>query len=113
MQRIVVLGGGTAGTMAANRLRHRLPSNDWDITVVDSTPLHHYQPGYLFVPFGTYEPDDLVRPRSRYLAEGVALLLGTVDGVDAAVGAVILEDGRRLPYDYLVVATGATPRPDM
>lgn len=52
MKTLVILGGGTAGTMIANKLRHRLPRQDWNITVVDRDDEHHYQPGYIFVPFG-------------------------------------------------------------
>jgi sulfide:quinone oxidoreductase len=110
-RQVLILGGGTAGTIAANRLRRAL-TDDWSITVVDQSALHHYQPGYLFVPFGTYAPDDVVRPRRRYLADGVHLVLEEVDTIDAAAAAVALRDGRVLPYDYLVIATGTTPRPD-
>ena len=54
MKRLVVLGAGTAGTMVANKLRHRLDRDAWSITVVDQDDHHHYQPGYPFVPFGRY-----------------------------------------------------------
>src|SRR5690349_667362 len=47
-KRLVVLGAGTAGTMVANKLRRRLSTSDWDITIVDRDDQHHYQPGYLF-----------------------------------------------------------------
>lgn len=53
MKRLLVLGAGTAGTMVVNKLRPRLPADEWRITVVDQEAAHHYQPGYLFVPFGT------------------------------------------------------------
>jgi sulfide:quinone oxidoreductase len=112
MKQLLVLGGGTAGTMAANKLRHRLPPAQWQITVVDATDEHYYQPGYLFIPFGIYDPTDVVRPRRRYLRDGVDLLYGEIERVDTAVNEVHLADGRRLPYDYLVIATGVQPRPD-
>ena len=51
MKRLVVLGAGTAGTMAVNKLRHRLPA-EWQITVVDQDTAHLYQPGLLLLPFG-------------------------------------------------------------
>jgi sulfide:quinone oxidoreductase len=53
MRKLLILGGGTAGSMAANKLRRRLPATDWDVTVVDADDAHRYQPGYLFLPFGT------------------------------------------------------------
>jgi sulfide:quinone oxidoreductase len=112
MRRLVILGGGTAGTMAANRLRHRLHPDQWRITVVDQDGEHIYQPGLLLLPFGRYDPADLVRPRQRFLARGVELVTGRIERVAAADGTVLLTDGRTLAYDYLVIATGTSPRPD-
>jgi sulfide:quinone oxidoreductase len=112
MRNLLVLGAGTAGTMAANKLRRRLDDRDWTITVVDRDDEHHYQPGYLFIPFGTYDRDDVVRTRHHFVADGIRLVLGEIDRVEPEAGLVRLEDGRTLPYDYLVIATGTTPRPD-
>jgi sulfide:quinone oxidoreductase len=112
MRRLLVLGGGTAGTTLANKLRPRLPGGEWDIVVVDRETGHHYQPGYLFIPFGRYRPDDVVRPKQDYLRRGISLMVGEVDVVDPDLGQVRLIDGTVIPYDYLVVATGTTPRPD-
>ena len=112
MKRIVILGGGTAGTMASNRLRKRLDQAEWAITVVDQNDAHVYQPGNLFVPFGIYEPADLVKPRRRFLPDGVELVLSEIDHVEPERNVVELADGRTLPYDYLIIATGTSPRPD-
>jgi sulfide:quinone oxidoreductase len=112
MKRLVVLGAGTAGTMVANKLRHRLDRAEWSISVVDRDDVHPYQPGYLFLPFGGYRPLQLIKPRSRFLARGVDFVVGEVDRVRADDDVVTLMDGRSLPYDYLVIASGTTPRPD-
>jgi sulfide:quinone oxidoreductase len=112
MKRLVVLGGGTAGTMAVSKLRRRLDSSQWQITVVDQNDTHVYQPGFLFIPFGTYRPDEVVRPRRRFIPHGVDLVLGEIERVDADAATVVLDDGRQLAYDYLVIATGVAPRPD-
>jgi sulfide:quinone oxidoreductase len=112
MRRLVVLGAGTAGTMVVNRLRHRLDPADWEITVVDQSDRHFYQPGYLFIPFGTYTPDEVVKPRRQFIPAGVELVYGEVDRVRADDGVVLLTNGRSLRYDYLVIATGVEPRPD-
>jgi sulfide:quinone oxidoreductase len=112
MRRLVILGGGTAGTMIANKLRHRLDRKEWTITVVDRDDEHHYQPGYLFVPFGAYSHEQVVRSRRRLLPDGVDFVVGSIDKVEPEENVVLLDDGRRLPYDQLVVATGTTPRPD-
>jgi sulfide:quinone oxidoreductase len=110
-RRVLILGGGTGGTITANRLRRMLPSSV-DITVVDSTPGHIYQPGLLFVPFGLADADELVRPRAEQLHRGIQYLPATVDRVDVGLRQVWLEGGRSLPYDVLVVATGAVLMPE-
>jgi sulfide:quinone oxidoreductase len=112
MKTLVVLGAGTAGTMIVNKLRRKLPREEWEIKVVDQDDQHHYQPGYLFVPFGMYTPDQIVRSRHTFLPDGVDFVVGEVDKVVAEANQVVLTDGRELDYDYLVVATGTTPRPD-
>ena len=112
MKRLVILGGGTAGTMIANKLRNRLHRQEWSITVVDRDDAHHYQPGYLFVPFGGYTRDQVVRSRHAFIHDGVDLVIGAVDVVETADNVVRLEDGRTLSYDQLVIASGTTPRPD-
>ena len=111
-RRLLVLGAGTAGTMIVNKLRHRLDREAWDITVVDRDDVHPYQPGYLFLAFGGYSPDQITRSRSAQLTKGVEFVVGDVDRVDAPVNRVRLTDGRSLAYDYLVIASGTTPRPD-
>jgi len=112
MKRLLVLGGGTAGTMAVNKLRPRLARDEWQITVVDPSDTHYYQPGYLFVPFGIYQPEEIVKPRKRFIPEGVDLVQAEVDKVLPEDNKVLLVGGQELPYDYLVIASGTTPRPD-
>jgi sulfide:quinone oxidoreductase len=111
MRRLVVLGAGTAGTMVVNRLRRRLGS-DWQITVVEQSDVHYYQPGYLFLPFGSYTPDDVAKPTRRFIPDGVGFVSGEIDKVVPAERVVLLTGGQSLPYAYLVVATGTKPRPD-
>ncbi len=98
--------------MVVNKLRHRLPADEWHIVVVDRDTDHLYQPGLLLLPFGVYSPEELVKPREQLLPEGVRLLLGEVQRVDPVHNRVHLVGGRELAYDQLVVATGTTPRPE-
>ncbi len=112
MKRMLVLGAGTAGTTVVNKLRPRLDKREWDITIVDQDAVHHYQPGYLFVPFGTYSPEEIVRPRERFIPPGVELVEGEIDVVKPDERVVQLTNGTVLDYDQLVIATGVTPRPD-
>jgi NADH dehydrogenase FAD-containing subunit len=78
-KRLLVLGAGTAGTMIVNKLRRKLPRDDWDITVVDRDDVHLYQPGLLLLPFGGYHAEQLSRLRSEFVPEGVELVLGEID----------------------------------
>lgn len=112
MKKLLVLGAGTAGTMVVNKLRADLPVSEWDITIVDQSDTHYYQPGYLFLPFGDYTPHEIHKPTERFIPDGVTLVRGAIDRVDADANAVLLADGTSLAYDYLVIATGTTPRPD-
>ena len=54
MRNIVILGAGAGGTIVANMLRGELPESEWRITIIDRDERHHYQAGYLFIPFGVY-----------------------------------------------------------
>jgi sulfide:quinone oxidoreductase len=112
MRNLLILGGGTAGTMAANKLRRKLDAADWQITVVDQDDKHDYQPGYLFIPFGIYTPTEVTKSRRKYLHADIPLVYGEIDVVDPEARTVALSDGRVLPYDQLIIATGVTPRPD-
>ena len=110
-RRVVVIGGGTGGTLAANRLRRALPGDD-EIVVIDVDDRHLYQPGLLFVPFGLAAPSRLVRSRAAQLRAGVELYQATVDQVDLDADQVVLAGGARLTYDVLVVASGARLLPE-
>ena len=110
--RIVILGAGTGGTLTANRLRRHFRHGDVSITVVDQDDRHVYQPGLLFVPFGLAQPEDIVRPRGRQLHSGIEYVQDAIDHVDIENDLVALEGGRSLPYDVLVVATGAVLAPE-
>ncbi len=109
--RIVILGGGTGGTLVANRLRHEL-GRATEIVVVDDDDRHVYQPGLLFVPFGLTEPERLVRSRAGQLHSGIEFRLAAVHRVDVEASTVHLGDGGSLTYDVLVVATGAELLPE-
>jgi len=109
--RIVILGGGTGGTLTANRLRREL-GDAVDITVVDQDDRHVYQPGLLFVPFGLVQGDDIVRPRQRQLHRDVTFLELGIDRVEVEDRQVHLAHDVTLDYDVLVVATGARLVPE-
>ncbi|MCX6028233.1 MAG: FAD/NAD(P)-binding oxidoreductase [Chloroflexi bacterium] len=113
MKKLLVLGAGTAGTMVANRLRRLLDNDEWQITIVDQHETHYYQPGFLFIPFGMYSKNDVVKPKRDFIPAGVELIMSPIELIEPEHNRVKIEkDGRYLNYDFLVIATGARIRPD-
>ena len=112
MKQLVILGGGTGGTMAANKLAQKLDEG-WRITLVDKERSHYYQPGFLFIPFGIYDLDDVVKARRPLIHRRVDLVFAEIERVDPAAQKIYLEnEPQPLDYDILVVATGAEIRAD-
>ena len=111
-KRVVILGGGTGGTLVANRLRRMFPVDELELIVVDQDNRHVYQPGLLFVPFGLTHSEDIVRPRRRQLHSDIGFRESAIDRVDIEANEVHLGDGSVLGYDVLVVATGAILVPE-
>jgi len=114
MKRLLILGAGTAGTMVANKLSHVLGHDEWKVTIVDQNETHYYQPGFLFVPFGIYGENDVIKPKRDFIPQGVEMILSEIELIEPEQNRVkIKKDDRYLYYDYLVIATGTHPRPDL
>lgn len=109
---LLILGGGTAGTMMANHLRRRLPRSAWMMTVVDRSNQHLYQPGLLFLPFGTYDESQIIRPTRDFIPRGVDFVQAEVEKLSPDSHSVMLKDGRELRYDVLILATGCRTAPE-
>src|SRR5512135_3323345 len=111
MKKLVILGAGTGGTVMARHLHKRLPPTDWAVTIIDKDNDHYYQPGFLFIPFGFYTKEDMLKKKSDFIPRGVEFVIADVERIDPAGNAVQLADGRRFPYDILVIATGCDIQP--
>ncbi len=79
-----------------NKLRKSLRPQDWAITVVDADDAHHYQPGFIFMPFGTYRPEHVTKSRRAHLNKAIPLIYGSIDRVLPDERRVLLEDGLEL-----------------
>ncbi|MDN3607871.1 type III sulfide quinone reductase, selenoprotein subtype [Kaistella yonginensis] len=112
MKNIVILGSGTAGTMMANHLTKKLQKNQWQITLVDQYSSHYYQPGFLFIPFGTYKPEDVKRTVEEFLPKSVHLIKEKIDKIDKDTDTVLLSNGKTVSYDLLIIATGCKTAPE-
>ena len=112
MKKILILGGGTGGTIMANKLRKALERDEWEITLVDKDKNHYYQPGFLFIPFGIYNKYDVIKPKSDFFPPGINVIYSPIESIDGDNSKVILEGGKVLNYDFLIIATGTQIRPD-
>ncbi len=103
--RVMILGGGFAGLEAAKALR-RAPVQ---VTVVDRQNHHLFQPLLYQVATAALNPSDIAAPIRRILRRqaNAEVLLADVERIEPAARRVVLADGV-LPYDYLIIATGAT-----
>jgi sulfide:quinone oxidoreductase len=112
MKNILILGAGTAGTMMANHLKHSLKKLDWKINIIDEVEEHHYQPGYLFLPFDIYKPEDIIKPTNEFIPDGVQLIKGKIDIIKPEENIIRMVDERTFNYDILIIATGAKIAPE-
>jgi sulfide:quinone oxidoreductase len=113
MKKLLILGAGTAGTMVANRLSRLLDTDEWHITLVDQNETHYYQPGLLFIPFGIYSKNDVIKPKRDFIPVGAELIMSPIEHIDPEHNQVKLEKGGRLlNYDFLVIATGCQIHPE-
>ncbi len=112
--RILILGGGAAGSIVANRvaneLLNKIEYNDVEVVVLDKSENHYYQPGYLFVALGEEEPEHFVRKERELLDERVQFYSGDNGEVVKIMPKdkkVQTKDGKIWEYDILVIALGA------
>ncbi len=111
MKNLLILGAGTSGTMMANHLRKSLPTNQWNITIVDKEETHYYQPGFLFLPFDIYKPKQVKKSIDKFIPKGVNLIREKIDRIEKETDQVFLQNGNTIPYDILIIATGTDIAP--
>lgn len=116
MKHLLILGAGTAGTVMANRLARRyktaLRAGGMRITLVDQDAVHLYQPGLLFLPFGDYTRDQVMKPRVGQVNAAVRYVQSPINRLDPATDTVTLATGERLSYDLCIIATGSRIAPE-
>lgn len=111
MKKLLILGAGTGGTIMANKMRKMLPKDKWEISIVDQHRTHYYQPGFLFIPFGSYTKKDVVKQKDKFLPKGINIIYSKIEKINHAENSVLLEKNKVLNYDYLIVATGTRTAP--
>jgi len=114
--RIVVVGGGSGGTIVANRLADKLgpeiDDGDLEIMVINETADQIYKPLTLYIPFGKNEASQAKRPIRQLLSFRVDFIQDRATNLDPESGEIRLGSGRKISYDYLVLATGSKLAPE-
>jgi sulfide:quinone oxidoreductase len=115
-QKILIIGGGVAGTIVANGLCRQigseLASGAVAITMLSASDKHMYQPGLLYVPFGKIRESELFRDQRKILDKRVAFFVDPAEHIDVEAQSVKTKSGKTFTYDYLVIATGSRIKPE-
>ena len=113
MKTFLILGAGTAGTMVANKMADHLDQDEWKIILVDQHETHYYQPGFLFIPFGIYSANDVIKPKRDFIPQNVEFVLSEIKIIEPEKNQVqLVKENRTIKYDTLVLATGARTVPE-
>ncbi|WEZ88714.1 MULTISPECIES: FAD/NAD(P)-binding oxidoreductase [unclassified Pseudomonas] len=102
--KVVIVGAGAAGIATASSLISRDPS--LDIALIDPADVHYYQPGWTMVGAGVFKSTSTARTMASTIPRGVQWIKARVEGFDPQAQLVILEDGRAVSYEQLVVCPG-------
>src|SRR5437588_12036342 len=104
--RVVVIGGGFGGLNAALGLAN----SNVQVTILDRKNHHTFQPLLYQVALAALSPADIAAPIRNVMrgTKNAEVLIGNVVGFDLDHRRVRLEEGDEVPYDYLVLAAGAT-----
>ncbi len=112
MRKLVILGGGTGGTIMLNKLQRVLPKDKWQITLIDESETHYYQPGLLFIPFNIYNSNDVRKPKKNFYPIGADIIFAKAERIEPDKNRIILKNNSIIPYDYLIIATGCNIVPE-
>jgi len=114
LKELLILGAGTGGVVAANKLKHKLDLKEWRITIVDRASKHVYQPGLLFIPFSMYgydSADDITRSIESPIPRNVRFVAGDVKHIDKEQKKVETDAGS-YHYDWLISTMGCHIAPE-
>lgn len=104
-QRVLIVGAGTAGITVAAQLRKKLGSS-CQLVIIDPQETHYYQPMWTLVGAGVFTHDQSAKPTTKLIPSGVSWVKQAVRSFLPLEKKLLLQDGKDLSYDYLVVAPG-------
>lgn len=113
MKKVIIIGGGTAGTMMANALAkgmgEEIKNSNVSVTMISNQKEHLYQPGLLYIPFGLKTEEEIIRPVKEVVSPLVQIVFDEAIEFSTESKQVKIKSGQIYSYDYLVIATGSRP----
>lgn len=112
-QRIVIVGGGTGGTILANvlaeKLHREIINNKVELLMISDSPLHYYKPAFMYVAFNTFFKQELTRSQRSLLRPEIQFIVDKAESFDLTQRNIATQSGKIYSYDFLVFATGCVP----
>uniref|UniRef100_A0A914EN52 Sulfide:quinone oxidoreductase, mitochondrial n=1 Tax=Acrobeloides nanus TaxID=290746 RepID=A0A914EN52_9BILA len=109
--KLLVVGGGAGGCAIASKFVKALPKGS--LAVVDPAKFHYYQPGFTLVGGGLMKKQDLTKNQSDVIPSGAVWINDGVNKFVPGKNLIVLNDGREIAYDFVVIATGLELRYDL
>ena len=113
---IVIIGGGTGGTILANILAKKLNdeifSKKIKITLISDNPYHYYKPAFMYIAFNLFLKEELMRSQRSLLRPEIEFVIDKAESFDFNNKTVYCCSKKKYHYDFLVLATGCVPRLD-
>jgi sulfide:quinone oxidoreductase len=110
LKKVVVIGGGSSGIGVIASIRKRV--KEADITVVEPNDCHYYQPAWTLVGGGLFDISKTQRAMRDVIPSGVSWLQDSIVRVDPDEKYIETRQGKRVSYDFLIVACGLVLRWD-
>ncbi|RAX55325.1 hypothetical protein CCY99_01100 [Helicobacter sp. 16-1353] len=101
---IAIMGAGLGGISLAAKLKRDLPNAS--ISLFDADETFYYQPGFTLIGIGIYDKNDVIFEKAKYIPEGVKWVHSNVAKILPEENALVIENGEKVAYDYLVIASG-------
>lgn len=114
--RIIIVGGGTGGTILANllaaKLHREVINNQVEIMMISDSPVHYYKPAFMYVAFNAFFKQELTRPQQSLLRPEIQFIVDKAEQFDLSQRCIYTCSGNKYHYDFLVFATGCVPSPE-